>query len=97
MNEFQRSSDAHRLLAAASLALPRQNYKTDVVANQFYDRLLLGLASAPGIQSVGIGSDLPWTGYDDNAGFNIESKQPPPHESFHGRYHAASPGYFRAL
>jgi predicted permease len=77
--------------------LPRENYKTQLVANQFYDRLQTELTSAPGIQSVGIGSDLPWTGYDDNAGFNIEGKQPAPHQSFHGRYHAASPDFFRAL
>ena len=81
----------------ATLALPRENYKTEIVANQFYDRLLTGLASVPGMQHAAVGSDLPWTGYDDNAGFNIEGKQPAPHESFHGRYHAASPDFFRAL
>ena len=81
----------------ATVALPRENYKTDIVVNQFYDRLLTGLASVPGAQSVGLGSDLPWTGYDENAGFNIEGKQPPPHQDFHGRYHGASHDYFRAL
>ncbi len=44
-----------------------------------------------------MGSDLPWTGYDDNAGFDIEGKKPPPGKDFHGRYHAATAGYFRAL
>ena len=55
------------------------------------------LASLPGVQSAGVGSDLPWTGYDDNAGFTIEGKQPPPHQEFHARYHMASADYFRAL
>jgi predicted permease len=81
----------------ASLSLPRATYKTEAVAAQFYDRLTAGLASMPGVESAGIGSDLPWTGYDDNAGFTIEGKQPAPHEEFHGRYHAASQNYFRAL
>ncbi len=49
------------------------------------------------MQSAGLGSDLPWTGYDDNTGFNIEGKQPPPHDDFHGRYHMATADYFRAL
>ena len=29
--------------------------------------------------------------------FHIEGKQPAPHEDFHGRYHIATPDYFRAL
>jgi predicted permease len=81
----------------ASLALPQSQYRAYAAQVQFYDRLLTGLRTVPGVQTVGVGSDLPWTGYDDNAGFNIEGKQPAPHEGFHGRYHAASGDYFRAL
>jgi predicted permease len=45
-----------------------------------------------------VGTDLPWTGYDDNiGGFTIEGKKPPAHEEFHARYHVAGPDYFRAL
>ena len=47
---------------------------------------------------LGAGTDLPWTGYDENmGGFTIEGKTPPPHEEFHARYHTASPDYFRAV
>jgi predicted permease len=67
------------------------------LAARFYDQLSAALAALPGVESAGIGSDLPWTGYDDNSSFNIEGKQPAPHEDFHGRYHAASEEYFRAL
>jgi len=81
----------------ASLSLPDAQYKTSESSTQFYSRLSAGLASMPGVESEGIGSDLPWTGYDDNAGFTIEGKQPAPHEEFHGRYHAASENYFKAL
>jgi predicted permease len=81
----------------ASLALPQSQYKPGADSVQFYDRLSAGLASMPGIESAGIGSDLPWTGYDDNIGFDIEGKQPAPHEEFHARYHAASQNFFRAL
>ncbi len=50
------------------------------------------------MRSVGAGTDVPWTGYNENTGgFQIEGKNPPPHTFFHARYHAATPDYFRAL
>ncbi len=81
----------------ATLSLPHAEYKDDLSITRFTDPLVTALRSLPGVQSVGFGSDLPWTGYDDNSGFNIEGKQPPPHEGFHARYHMASTDYFRAL
>jgi len=82
----------------ASLSLPNANYKADVDIARFYTRLMEGLRSVPGVESAGAGSDLPWTGYDENAGgFRFEDKSPPPHEDFHARYHMATPDYFRAL
>jgi predicted permease len=81
----------------ASIALPRETYKPPAKL-QFYQRLAERLRQLPAVEAAGIGSDLPWTGYDDNlGGFQIEGKQPPPHQDFHARYHQASPGYFRAL
>ena len=82
----------------ASLSLPAVNYKTDAAIAHFYGQLMAGLGSLPGVQSAGAGSDLPWTGYDENmGGFTIEGKQPPPHQEFHARFHMATPDYFRAL
>jgi len=82
----------------ATLSLPQAEYKTDAAVAHFYDRLMAGLGSLPGVESAGGGSDLPWTGYDENAGgFTIEGKKPPPHQEFHARYHVATPDYFRAL
>ena len=81
----------------AGLSLPYGTYKDPKSVLRFYDRLATRLAALPGSNAAGVGSDLPWTGYDDNGGFNIEGKKPPPGKEFHGRYHAASAGYFRAL
>ncbi len=82
----------------ATLSLPEATYKDEKSASLFYKRLLDELESDPEIAVAGIGSDLPWTGYDDNAGgFKIEGKTPPPHQEFHARYHMASNDYFRAL
>jgi predicted permease len=80
------------------LSLPQAEYKTDADNARFFTRLMAALRSIPGVQYAGAGSDLPWTGYDENAGgFTIEGKQPPPHQQFHARYHMATPEYFRAL
>lgn len=82
----------------ASLSLPGIEYKTPEAVAHFYEQLTTSLAALSGVESAGAGSDLPWTGYDENlGGFIIEGKQPPPHQEFHGRYHIATPGYFRAL
>ena len=89
----------------ANLSLPHAQFKTDAdvarfydqIVTSFYSRLVDSLASLPGVQSVGVGTDLPWTGYDENTGFNIEGKKPKPDQEFHARYHGASADYFRAL
>jgi len=81
----------------AQISLPDATYKPPD-AMRFYDRLLVSLNSAADIQAAGVGSDVPWTGYDENiGGFTIEGKKPPTGEDFHARYHLASPNYFRAL
>jgi len=84
-------------LLTATIGLPDKTYKPiDMV--HFWTRLNASLDSVAGIRAAGIGTDLPWTGWDDNiGGFTIEGKNPPPHQEFHARYHVASPDYFRAL
>ena len=88
----------HENVLTASLSLPNAEYKTEASVAQFYDKLMSGLSSLPGVESAGAGSDLPWTGYDENAGgFTIEGKKAPPHEEYHARYHMATPDYFKAI
>ena len=86
-------------ILTATISLPYPEYKTTAAVAHFYDQLTTSLTSAPGVQSVGAGTDLPWTGYDENlGGWTIEGRQPPPNgEEFHARYHVATPDYFRAL
>jgi predicted permease len=81
----------------ATLSLPGVQYKTSEMRAHFFDELTSSLSAMPAVESVGVGSDLPWTGYDDNTSLTIEGKHPAPHEDFHARYHVASPDYFRAL
>jgi len=82
----------------ATISLPNEHYKdrTDVIA--FYDRLLRDVQSTPGVQFAGAGTDLPWTGYDDNmGGWTVDGRARDPNAQTHARYHVASVDYFRAL
>jgi predicted permease len=81
----------------ATLSLPHATYSKNEKGALFYDQLGVNLRALPGVENAGVGSDLPWTGYDENSGFNIEGKKAPPHQEFHGRYHMATTGYFEAL
>ena len=82
----------------ASISLPRKGYSQEGSAVLFYENLIRELNTLPGVDAAGGGTDLPWTGYDDNTGgFLVEGRQPPPHAEFHARYHVATPGYFRAV
>jgi predicted permease len=63
----------------------------------FQKQLLERLSALPGVQSAGLTSDLPWTGYDENAGFIIEGKTFPPNDGPSARYHVASSDYFRTI
>jgi predicted permease len=81
----------------ASLFLPGARYGEAPKVAAFQQQLLERLAALPGVQSVGLTSDLPWTGYDENASFNIEGKTFPRNDAPSGRYHFVSPDYFRAI
>ena len=82
----------------ASISLPEATYKDTKAITPFYDKLLDKLRNTPGVIAAGASSDLPWTGWDDNAGgFKIQGEEPPPHQFFHARYHEATTDYFRAL
>jgi len=81
----------------ANLWLPSAAYKTMPELSRFYERLATELESIPGVSSAGLGSDLPWTGWDDNTSFSIEGRKPPLHQDFGARYHVATWDYFRAL
>ena len=47
--------------------------------------------------AAGAGSSVPWTGYDDNASFQIPGRPIKRGESIQARYQYATPGYFETL
>jgi predicted permease len=81
----------------ASISLPFEHYRGPNIS-RFYDQLVGALQAVPGVQSAGAGTDLPWTGYDENAGgFTVEGRSRAFNDKTTARYHAASPDYFRTL
>jgi predicted permease len=88
--------NAERVLTA-NLSLPAARYGESSKVGAFQQRLLERLSALPGALSVGLTSDLPWTGYDENAGFAIEGKTFPPNDGPSARYHFVSSDYFRTI
>jgi predicted permease len=82
----------------ASLSLPFQRYQKDPQRVQFYQQLIASLETLPGVQYAGAGSDLPWTGYDDNiGGWLVEGRSEAYNDKTTARYHVATADFFRAL
>ena len=79
------------------LVLPRAAYKDDPPAVAFYSRLVSRLEAIPGVRAVGLSTNLPWTGYDENRSFHIVGRPARPGESIQARYQAADPGFLKAL
>jgi predicted permease len=78
----------------ATVSLPYIGYENETNIARFQQQLLERLGQLPGVESAGLTSDLPWTGYDENRWFDIEGKTFPPHQGPGGRYHFVSSDYF---
>jgi predicted permease len=63
----------------------------------FYQRLAAGVRALPGVRAAGVGSDLPWTGYDENTAFTIAGRPADPSAPLEARYHFVTPGFAAAL
>jgi len=57
--------------------LPRTKYDSDEKALHFYDSALENLRNAPGIRSVGLTTNLPFTEGGEVDGFIVEGQEPP--------------------
>ena len=78
--------------------LPAKRYEKDDNFIAFYKNLTVRLQKLPGVQFVGVGSDVPWTGYDENTDMEIEGRPTDPSaQSPEARYHFATPDYFSAI
>jgi predicted permease len=82
----------------ASVSLPGEQYRDGAQRTRFFLSIIDALQNSSGVTAAGVGSDLPWTGYDENlGGWTIEGRSDDYNSKTTARYHAASPDYFRAL
>lgn len=79
----------------AIVELPVARYQLDDAAG-FYERAADRVRALPGVADAAFSSDLPWTGYDENTGFDIPGRKFPGDEGPEARYHFLTPGYIRA-
>ncbi len=78
------------------LSLPSKAYDKDRSVT-FFSEAARALRAIPGVQAAGFSTSVPWTGYDENTGFDIEGYTPRPGESLSARYQAADDGFVRAM
>jgi predicted permease len=82
-------------IVSAVVSLPEARYPKGEDSERFFRNLLSEVRRLPGVASAGLGTDLPWTGYDENLGFEIIGRPTPEEPS--ARFHVAAPGYFETL
>jgi predicted permease len=61
-----------------------------------YEHIRQNLTGIPGVTFAGASTNLPWSGYDENSGFDIVGDSDEENGKRGARYQAASPGYFEA-
>jgi predicted permease len=81
----------------ATINLPGNKYRGPDAGRQFMTNLISRLESQSVVEAAGISSDVPWTGYNDNSGFDIVGQPLQPGEVRSARYRFATPGYFKAM
>jgi macrolide transport system ATP-binding/permease protein len=78
------------------LRVPRTGDAGPGTLARVYGAILLKIGEIPGVASAGASTNLPWSGYDENSGFEIVGAPPDRNNDKGGRYQAATPGYFEA-
>jgi putative ABC transport system permease protein len=79
----------------ASVELPTALYDEDA-SREFFRRAAERVRALPGVRAVAFSSDVPWSNYDENTGFDIPGWRSPDGEDPQARYHFMTSGYTRA-
>lgn len=79
------------------VVLPQAAYGKVEQIRAFQSEIVSRWQQIPGVRSAGFGSNLPWSGWDENTGFGIVGRAAVPGESTNSRFQSADNGYFRAL
>lgn len=64
----------------------------------FFDKVLSEVGSLPGIENVGLTSNLPFSGFTNSDGYLVEGHEPPEgHDAPQVQLQTVSPGFFEAM
>ncbi|HEX8556616.1 MAG TPA: ABC transporter permease [Pyrinomonadaceae bacterium] len=97
LNQVKLGFDPDKALTM-HFVLPDYKYTEDRMSLAFFDQLLPRLAAAPGVESVGLVSNLPLSGAATSITFTIEGQPPPsPQDRPLADYTLVTPGFFDAL
>ncbi len=89
--------DAQNVLTM-QISVTGAHYKDDANIRGFYDELLGRVRALPGVESVGMTSEVPLTGNKDMYGFHAEGKiQDNPEKDPSAERYAVSPDYLKAM
>jgi putative ABC transport system permease protein len=80
-----------------TLTLPGAAYSKPDQFYRFYEEVTHRWRDLPGVRAAAFGSDVPWTGYDENTSFGIPGVQEERNGGPQSRFHMASDGYFESL
>jgi putative ABC transport system permease protein len=79
-------------------SLPAARYKEDAQIVSFFEQLTAHAAALPGVERVGLVSDIPLSGGGDIAEFAVEGRPAPPPELVQdAEYRVVSPDYFDVM
>ena len=84
-------------ILAMNISLNRTRYPKGPQQTPFFEKLVQGISTVPGVQAAGVVSPLPFTG-DMNYGFEISGKPPAdPNQPPQANYYLISSDYFRLM
>lgn len=78
------------------LSVPRTPSSKEGDLSRTYEEIRSRIAAIPGVTAAGASTNLPWSGYDENASLTLVGRAQEEDEDNSARYQAASPGYFEA-
>ena len=84
-------------LLTMNIALPSSKYPEKQSWVAFYDRVVRGVESLPGVRSAGVTSVLPLSSNFDGRGLAVEDHPKPRGEEISVDLYVATPGYLRAM
>ena len=82
---------------AADISLPPQSYSQVPAREHFYEQVLSGLRTLPGVQSAGWVTILPLEGQGSVTSISLPGEQSSSTEHMHANFRAVSPDYFSAM